>query len=1245
MKLNTVNQQICFILLFAFTGNLQAQSGSIRFHHLSIEHGLSQNSAFCILQDSIGFIWIGTETGLNKYDGYSFTVYAANDTDPNSLSNNGIKCICQDSAGILWIGTERGLNRFDPATIHNTRYVHDPADTASISNNRILSLHADSRGAIWIGTENGLNAFDRTGEQFIRYTTDPDNPHSISHNSINAILEDNTGTLWIGTDGGGLNRFNREKNQFDCFKHSAGNPSSISDNYITALYEDDAGTLWIGTRRGLNRFSRETGRFDSYRRASDDPTSLSGNHVTVIFEDRHHTLWIGTNNGGLNIFNKRDNSFVHHLHNPDDPVSISNNRVVAICEDKTGGLWFGTRGGGINVYFRETQKFKHYRHMANNPNSLSDNMIWGICEDHNGIVWIGTDFGGLNAFDRKRTIFTHYFHDPDNPCSISDNSIYDVHEDRSGVLWIATRSGGLNKFDRATGRFIRYTHNPDDSNSLASNKAFCIYEDRSGVLWIGTRGGGLNRFNSETEQFTRYIHNPDKPTSISSNNVLCIEEDSFNTLWLGTNGGGLNRFLPENEFFTHYRSDTTDSTSLSSDFLLSLHEDRAGNLWIGTNNGLNKFRREQKNFSRYTTAHGLPDNVIYDILEDEKGNLWISTNRGIARFDPRTEECKNYDVNDGLQSNEFNTGTAFKNKDGEMFFGGINGFNTFFPDSIRDNPHIPPVVITDFQIFNKSVPVGAMADGRSILEKTITETDELILSYKDNVFSFEFAALHFVSPENNQFAYMMEGLEKDWNFAGNRRYVTYSVLSPGTYVFRVKGSNNDGIWNEEPAALKITVIPPYWKTWWFYTIFGLIAIVCTALIYSSRVRYLNRKREEEERLRIITSISEILEHGKATVYRRDFDSDKYEYIGNGITDITGYSPEEVTLSLWDKIVMTTEFSGDLNGLTLKQVFQQIREGAVDTYIMDFKFKTRTGDIRWARDISTAIRDEAGRCYCLGIIVDLTDRKQIEEELRYRNTEMKTDLDMAHEIQVAYLEKYIPYFPGNVEEDRSVIKFYHLYHPASSLAGDFFSIFPISDHEVGIVICDVMGHGTRASLLTFYLRGLIEQLMPIASNTAAFLDNLNSGLHSIMGASYTRVFTTAFYSVANIRTHTLHYSNAGHPAPMLLHRNRGTVEELKRNGNEFEPALGLCEDYHYSANERPLAANDIAFFFTDGLYEVMDSSGTIFSRKRLYSSMKHKLDIPPENLLDTVLSETQEFADKKEFDDDICMIAMYMRNDR
>jgi PAS domain S-box-containing protein len=625
-------------------------------------------------------------------------------------------------------------------------------------------------------------------------------------------------------------------------------------------------------------------------------------------------------------------------------------------------------------------------------------------------------------------------------------------------------------------------------------------------------------------------------------------------------------------------------------------------------------------------------------------------------FNPKTGEFKNYDVNDGLQSNEFNSIASCKSKSGEMFFGGINGFNAFFPDSIKDNTHIPRVVITDFQISNKSVPIGKKPDGCTILHKSIVETDEIVLSYTDDVLSFEFAALHFVSPENNQYAYMMEGIDKDWNYIGTRRYVTYSDLSPGKYVLRVKATNNDGVWNEQGTHLRIIVIPPYWETWWFYTLCIAFLIVLAAAAFQYRLK----KKEQEERLKVITDISHALEHGQATVYRRSFNSDEYEYIGKGIENITGFSPEEFTRSLWRKILITINVVGDLDGRSFEEAFDQMRKGEIDNFIMDCEFRTKSGYIRWVRDITTALRDASGACYAtLGILFEITDRKIAEQELvrisdellksskelGLKNKEMEKDLNLAREIQMALLAKRHYYFPIELPKDQSVLQFTHHYLPASKLAGDFFEIFPISDHEVGFLICDVIGHGTRASLLTFYLRGLIEHLRPDANDPEVFISKLNSGFISIVSRFDSAFFATMFYCVTDSDSCRLRYVNAGHPVPFVLRRSQGLVRKIEENGANHCPAIGILEDFAFTTNEHTLSDDDIVFFFTDGLYEVLGNDEKIFGNKRLFETIQNKLSATPSRMMEEVLSEIQNYAEGNEFEDDVCMVTMHVNRRR
>ena len=1252
-KLKVLIISFLFTLIPIF--NLHAQWENVRFRHLTIEDGLSQNSVLCIVQDDMGFIWMGTKAGLNKYDGYTFTIYKADIYDTTSLSENHILSICKDHIGMLWIGTEDGLNRFDPEKERFTRYLHNPDDPYSLSHNRIYSICEDDNGSVWVGTGNGLNRFDQQKKEFFRYYTYSDNPKNLSNNDVRSVYIDKSGILWIGTYGGGLNRFDPEKEEFTCYKNVPGDPASLSNDFVLSIHEDNSGTLWIGTEKGgLNRFDREKETFIRYVNVPDDPKSISDDQINVIYEDRSGRLWIGTHSGGVSIFDREKENFFSFQNDPDNPTSLSGNEIYTIFEDNTGSIWIGSRGYGINIYNQEAEKFAHYKHEHQNRNSLSDNMVWGICEDRFETLWIGTLTGGLNRFDREKNIFTRYVHDNKNPYSINSNNITGVYEDRFGVLWIGTDKG-LDKLIRHTKQFSHYKFDPDNPYSISNNKIRSIYEDRSGTLWVGTKGGGLNRFDRKTGHFIHYKHDPDDSTSISYNRVYPLYEDRLNNFWVGTYGGGLNKLNRKKGEFIHYKTDPKNINSLNNNNVLAIHEDASGNLWLGTyGGGLNKFDREKKIFTHYTEKDGLSNNEVYTILEDNKGYLWMSTNRGLSKFDPEKETFKVYKAEDGLQSDEFNTFAGCKSQNGELFFGGINGFNAFFPDSIKDNPFLPSIVITGFKLSNRSVPIGKMPDGRTILEKAISETKEIILSYKDKVISFEFTALHYTAPEKNQYAYIMEGLEEEWNYvASNRRFVTYTNLNPGKYVFRVKGSNCDGVWNEEGASLRITIIPPFWRTWWFYTLCAVIIIAITTVAYRYRINLLKKQREEEEHRRVTEIFSQVLDQGDAAVYRRKFDSDNYDYMGDGIKNITGYDPSEFSVPFWNRINLGFELGGNLKGLSIDEVFKRVRDGKVDHWTADIKIRAKSDEVRWIRDMATTLRDERGYCYaCFGIFFDITDRKLAEQELartsnelRSKKDEMESDLNMAREVQMALLSQNYPKtFPENAPGEQRALHFSHRYIPTSELAGDFFEILPISDHEIGVLIYDVMGHGVRASLLTAYLHGLIEELMPIATDTVAFMKRLNFGLNAMRADVYSGVFVTAFYLVADIKTGKVHYTNAGHPSPFLIQRNKNVVKKIQDDKEGVDPALALLNDHNYSVYEYPINDDDLLFFYTDGVYEVSNEDMKLFGRRRLITTVESHMHQPPEKMLDGVLDEIKRYAGTSEFADDLCMVTMHVRKD-
>jgi serine phosphatase RsbU (regulator of sigma subunit)/ligand-binding sensor domain-containing protein len=824
---------LCILLTITFTVTRAAAKDrpNIRFEELSLEEGLSQTIVECIAQDQRGFMWFGTEDGLNRYDGYIFTVLRHDPENPNSLVYNHILSLLVDGAGYIWIGTfDSGLDRFDPYSENFTHYRFDPENPESLSNDHVISIFEDSSGDLWIGTMLGLNRLDRETGTFTRYINDPDDPHSIGHNTARVIYEDRSGILWIGTEGGGLNRYDRDKDRFIRYTTDPGDPSTISHNSIRAIQEDVSGVLWIGTvGGGLNALDKDRNFFTRYRHDPDDRSSLSHDQVYAIHEDRTGTLWIGTNGGGLNRLDRRTQTFSSYVNDPSDPSSISYNEIYDIFEDHSGVIWLGTYGGGINKFDSKRKKFELYRPRLGDPNSLNQPIVWTTFEEEDtGILWIGTHGGGLNRLDRRKNRWTHYRNDPDDPRSLTADIVRVVYEDTRGILWVATHGGGLCILDRETGTFSAFRHDPDDPSSISSDQLRSIYEDRSGTLWFGTNGGGLNRMNRTAGTFTRYLHDPDDIESISNDYVRVIYEDRDGDFWIGTQGGGLERMDRESGSFTHYKNDPADTSSVSSDYVFSILEDYAGILWIGTwGGGLNRFDKKAGIFSRYTVEDGLASNSVYGGLMDEQGNIWISTNNGISRFNPRTETFKNYTVDDGLQGNEFNGNSFFKSTSGEMFFGGTYGLTTFYPHEIKDNPHVPPVVITSFSKFNKEVK----------FDKPLSDIGELVLSHNDYVFSFEFAALDYSAPSKNQYAYRMKGLDDDWVPTGsNKRFAYYTTLPSGRYEFMVKGSNNDGLWNEEGTSVKIRITPPFHQTWWFRSVVFLAAVLLIRFWYGRRMR-------------------------------------------------------------------------------------------------------------------------------------------------------------------------------------------------------------------------------------------------------------------------------------------------------------------------------------------------------------------------------------------------------------------------
>ncbi|MFN8456714.1 MAG: two-component regulator propeller domain-containing protein [Anaerolineae bacterium] len=819
----------------------QAAAPTLHFEHLSLEQGLSHGTVFSIVQDQTGFLWFGTPSGLNKYDGYTITVFKHDPANPKSLPNDNAGNLYIDRAGIIWIGTwGSGLVRLDPSTEEFSSYTVDPAKPDSLSSDRVQTIYEDRSGTLWVGTAGGgLNKFNAKTETFTRYRNDPANLKSLSNDRIWAITEDTTGHLWVATSEG-LNKFDPQTETFTRYQNDPAQPGSLSNNLVRALLVDKTGTLWAGNEAGLDRFNPQTETFTHFKNDPANPNSLSDTTVNAVFEDSAGNFWVGTRSGGLNLFDRQAESFTRFVNDLRDSNSLSYNDVRAIYEDRSGVLWVATRGGGVNKFSPISGKFHYLTANPDNPNHLNNNDVRAIYQDQDNNLWIGTKGGGLNKFDAQTGRPTYYQNNPQRSNTLSSNDVYAITQDRAGRIWLGLSGGGLNQFDPLTDQVVaRYRSSKDDPTSISSDDLDSIYEDRSGLLWIGTKGGGLNKFDPQTGQFTRYQYNPTDPTSLGNNDVYAIYEDHQGVLWVSTYGGGLNKLNRETGQFTRYQNVPDDPTSLSNNDVYSLWENSAGILWIGTaNGGLNRFDRETGRFTRFGQAEGLASNVIYGVLADTDGNLWLNTSKGLSKFNPSTGNSVNYDATDGLGSIVFNEGAYYKSQSGELFFGGINGLLHFNPLEIVDNVQPPAVVLTSFKLPDREIP----------LTKPLNQTLEIQLSYQDNDFSFEYAALDFTNPAKNQYAYQLEGFDQDWNYVGTRRFGTYTNLDPGTYTLRIKAANNAKVWNESGASLKIVITPPFWETWWF-RVAAVIAVLGLAFTgYSLRVAAIQAQQAKLQRL-------------------------------------------------------------------------------------------------------------------------------------------------------------------------------------------------------------------------------------------------------------------------------------------------------------------------------------------------------------------------------------------------------------
>lgn len=815
----------------------------LQFERLTPNEGLSQSQVTALLQDKYGFMWFGTWSGLNRYDGYQFTVYKHDPSNPGSLSNNHVSALCETRDGNIWVGTQKGLNRYNPTTGVFDHWLHDPEDPNSLNFDYVRAIVEDWEGKLWVGTwGGGLSYFDRETNRFVPFPMPEVEEGKANHDYILALYVDRKGLLWIGTWGDGFSRLNPSSGEVKSWRRDPEDPSSVAGNHISTFYEDSSGNFWVGSwNSGLMLMNRKENRFENWRRDENDPNSLGNNIVRSIQEGSNGQLWLALWGGGVNLFDGKTH-FNRLTHNEGNPTSLGSNWVPALFLDEAGILWVATDGMGVARADTWSAKIKRFRHDPRDDNSLSSPSVSTITEDAQGNIWIGTGAGGLNRYEPDANKFTH-FHSGQNDESNHDDFIRFVLNDSEGRgLWIGADSG-VSLFNPETGDRLRWKRDQE----VRRNFPQVIYQRSADRLLVGLTNGGLVSMDDMGNILKEYKTDPNDPFSISDNHVRCIAPDKEGGLWIGTFGGGLNHFNEETGQFTRYNREKEPHGSNDTQLVQCIYPDpmREGILWLGTfGGGLNRFNVKTETFMIFSEYNSdLPNNEVYGILGDDSGKLWISTNRGLCRFDPDTGAFRNFDMGDGLQGMEFNQGAWFKSSRSELYFGGIDGLNVVAPTSIRSNPTPPRVVLTDFKLFNKSVAPSANGP----LLKPIEETERIVLAHWQNDISFSFVGLHYSRPEKNRHAFKLENYDQDWNEVGLQRSTRYTNLDPGQYVFRVRASNSDGVMNEEGAAVTVVIREPWWNTGWAYGLYMFLGLALAIMIdHFQRWRFQQKERQQSE---------------------------------------------------------------------------------------------------------------------------------------------------------------------------------------------------------------------------------------------------------------------------------------------------------------------------------------------------------------------------------------------------------------
>ena len=838
--LQTFKTIIFLATLLLLCMNKSQASVKMHFKHIPFEDDTSLGSVLDIHHDRFGFLWVAGRQGLSRFDGYDFELFRHDINNPNSIMSNNISRIKEDKNGNLWIATEVGLDRYDYATETFIHHTHDPKNPNSLYEGRVLDIHIDANQILWLATKGGIASYNPQADTFTRYPQHQ-GEEALKGNWVLSIAEDSNEILYIGT-GYGFKVWNRKTHTVDVFQAQHGIKNKLQSNLIRKVFVDSADNIWIGSEKGILRYEPAIKEFIHY----SVPEIPSSANVSVwdITEDSEGIIWFATDGLGLVKYNPKNYSLQSITHNPNDPYSLSSKVTRTVEEDRFGDLWVGHYPSGLDVYERYTSAFQSFSTQSEDYKGMLGTNVKSIYEDDQQNLWLAIDHGGLHYYDYQKNRFEYYSHSPDNTNSPGSDDLLNITVDHTGLMWISTWTTGITTFNRKTKTFKRYLADFNNPNQLQSEKVWLTYQDQQNTLWVGMLGFGIARYIPETDSFKRYIFSSDDPNGLLSGQVWDIQEDSRGNLWIATQSG-LSIMDREQETFTHFVVDQNNKGSISSNQIRAIYEDSKQRLWIITNGGgLNQYHYDTNRFTAITTNNGLSSNMLTAIIEDNNGILWISSNEGLSAYNPENQSVKNFDRSYGLQHKEFNNGAAIKAQNGDLIFGGINGFTRFNPNKIRPNDIVPPVVFTELRVLNKPVNIGK----DSLLKKSVLLADNITLNHKQNIVTLSYTALNYRNAEKNQYAYKLEGFDQNWHQVGKKRNATYTNLDAGKYTLRVKAANNEGYWNDSGESIDITVLPAPWHTWWAYTLYALTFLGLASVYIKTQQKILAAERLAKETL-------------------------------------------------------------------------------------------------------------------------------------------------------------------------------------------------------------------------------------------------------------------------------------------------------------------------------------------------------------------------------------------------------------